>query len=374
MSQLKKSWKIYTALDVSKHNSKSSLWIIRDGKIYDVTSFAPDHPGGDELISRFAGQDIDKAMEDPSEHVHSDSAYELLSEYQIGRLGTEESIVKDDIVIDDDFEPEETDTSSDFQKNQFLDLKKPLIAQVWFSNFSKDFYLNQVHQPRHLPESAQLFGPWYLECFTKTPWYIVPMFWLPISANLFMKCMSQHVAADPSVTYDTAFRWAVGLFLVGNFLWTIIEYGMHRFLFHIDDWLPDHRIALTLHFLAHGIHHALPMDRLRLVMPPILFATLQHPFTTLGYAIFPRWCANGIISGAFAFYVIYDTMHYALHHSKLPTYLKKMKVFHLEHHFRNYEAGFGVTSPIWDWVFKTDFDEMTKKRLAAQVAATSPLR
>jgi len=115
---------------------------------------------------------------------------------------------------------------------------------------------------------------------------------------------------------------------------------MHRFLFHIDEHLPDHPAALTLHFLLHGIHHYIPvrpsassssscarlltpplhqqMDRLRLVMPPTLFALLQYPFTQLAHALFPNWMANGIIAGSFAFYVAYDVMHYALHHTKLP--------------------------------------------------------
>lgn len=64
---------------------------------------------------------------------------------------------------DDDFEPEETDTSADFQKNEFLDLREPLFMQVLRANWSKSYYLQQVHQPRHLADSPRLFGPWYLE-------------------------------------------------------------------------------------------------------------------------------------------------------------------------------------------------------------------
>jgi 4-hydroxysphinganine ceramide fatty acyl 2-hydroxylase len=50
-------------------------------------------------------------------------------------------------------------------------------------------------------------------------------------------------------------------FMIGNVIWTILEYGMHRFLFHVDEWLPDRPFFLMLHFLLHGIHHYLPMDR-----------------------------------------------------------------------------------------------------------------
>lgn len=90
-------------------------------------------------------------------------------------------------------------------------------------------------------------------------------------------------------------------FLLGNVVWTILEYTLHRFLFHIDYYLPDAPWALTLHFMLHGIHHYLPMDRLRLVMPPLLFTALSYPFTQLAHAIFPTAMANGTIAGAFAF-------------------------------------------------------------------------
>jgi 4-hydroxysphinganine ceramide fatty acyl 2-hydroxylase len=117
--------------------------------------------------------------------------------------------------------------------------------------------------------------------------------------------------------------------------------------------LPDRPAFLVLHFMTHGVHHYLPMDRLRLVMPPILFTTLQFPFTQLAYKLFPTPVANGIISGAFLFYILYDCMHYALHHTKLPKYMTDMKKYHLAHHYKNFELGFGVTSKIWDYVFST---------------------
>ena len=81
----------------------------------------------------------------------------------------------------DDFHPDTTDSVQDYEKNAFLDLNKPLLRQVWEANFrwvaqmsgqpqelilllySKSYYLQQVHQPRHLKESARLFGPDVLE-------------------------------------------------------------------------------------------------------------------------------------------------------------------------------------------------------------------
>ena len=93
-------------------------------------------------------------------------------------------------------------------------------------------------------------------------------------------------------------------------------------------------------------------------MPPPLFAFLSFPFTQLAHVLFPGAPANGIIAGAFVFCelysvlvllhggdrlstdVIYDCMHYALHHTKLPEYMREMKKYHLAHHYKNFELGF----------------------------------
>jgi 4-hydroxysphinganine ceramide fatty acyl 2-hydroxylase len=331
-----------------------------------VTAFVNDHPGGDDLILQHAGKDIGGVMEDKLEHEHSDAAYAMLDEYVVGRLGNPESIVRDDWEAPDDFHPDATDSEKDFEKNAFLDLRKPLLRQVWESNFSKSYYLQQVHQPRHLHESARLFGPDILEMCTRTEWWVIPMVWGPITIYLFLRSMFQFTATLPNffnnpslpISYVTlipgdAIAKTVGCFFVGNIIWTILEYVMHRFLFHIDEFLPDTPTFILLHFLMHGIHHYLPMDRLRLVMPPTLFFVLQLPFTQLAYALFPVAVANGIIAGAFTFYIGYDCMHYALHHSRLPAYVKEMKKYHLAHHYKNFELGYGVTSKIWDIVFNT---------------------
>lgn len=72
-------------------------------------------------------------------------------------------IITLDWVATDDFHPDETLPEDDFAKCEFLDLTKPLLRQIWESNFSKAFYLQQVHQPRHVTKTARLFGPAILE-------------------------------------------------------------------------------------------------------------------------------------------------------------------------------------------------------------------
>ena len=121
-----------------------------------VTSFVNDHPGGDDLVVQYAGRDITTIMSDPVEHAHSDSAFELLQEYQVGVIGAEEAITNPNFVLTDHFKPTDTSIEDDYTRNKFLDLDRPLIMQVWNADFSKSFYLQQVHQPRHLPHPARL--------------------------------------------------------------------------------------------------------------------------------------------------------------------------------------------------------------------------
>jgi len=59
----------------------------------------------------------------------------MLDEFLIGRVGAGEMLVRDDWVAPDDFHPENTDSAQDYEKNLFLDLRKPLMPQIWNANF-----------------------------------------------------------------------------------------------------------------------------------------------------------------------------------------------------------------------------------------------
>jgi 4-hydroxysphinganine ceramide fatty acyl 2-hydroxylase len=195
------------------------------------------HPGGEEILLQFGGKDITNVMDDPNEHSHSDSAYEMLEEYYIGDLNHSPNTVL-------------------LQKSKpFIDVTKPMLWQVWTGNFSKEEYLKQVHIPRHTKGSAPIFGSPFLEVFSKTKWWVIPIFWTPIISYCMKQCIN-----------DQGMRSLLFLFPFGLFLWTLIEYALHRFIFHLDDLLPDHRAAITLHFLLHGVHHFLPMDRFQILM------------------------------------------------------------------------------------------------------------
>jgi 4-hydroxysphinganine ceramide fatty acyl 2-hydroxylase len=90
---MSKRIRIVTAEDVALHDTADSCWVSRKGKVYDVTSFLADHPGGDDLVLQYAGKDVDEIMKDKTEHEHSESAYDVLDEFYIARLGTGEKLV-----------------------------------------------------------------------------------------------------------------------------------------------------------------------------------------------------------------------------------------------------------------------------------------
>ncbi|KAI3626686.1 4-hydroxysphinganine ceramide fatty acyl 2-hydroxylase [Malassezia furfur] len=357
----------YSLAEIAKHNKASDCWVVVKGKVYNVTDFLEDHPGGDDLILEHAGKDVTELMADPLSHDHSRSAYAMLEDFHIGvvldaktaEVAKEDNVAPHllgDVTITDDFQPLETDVSRDFKEHKFLDLDKPLIPQMWHARFTKEFYLEQVHIPRHRKDPARLMPNMFLEIFTLTPWYVIPMLWGPIAAAFFhvsaMQFKEQLSGSGFAVT-AWAYTFTLASYAFGVFFWTFLEYLFHRFLFHMDSMLPRNQAAYLLHFLLHGIHHFLPMDKMRLVMPPILFATLSFPMLLLAHAVLPTAIANGVISGSYSMYIVYDTFHYAMHHTKLPQYLKEQKKYHLEHHYKNYELGFGVTSKFWDIVFHT---------------------
>jgi dihydroceramide fatty acyl 2-hydroxylase len=166
--------------------------------------------------------------------------------------------------------------------------------------------------------------------------------WLPICSYLVFEAHA-HGVGIASIA---------GLFLLGMLTWTLVEYLLHRFLFHFDPG-PSELGQQTM-FLLHGIHHDYPWDGDRLVMPPlvslIVGAALWMPTKWLfGFPAHYAYFA-GIALG----YVWYDVGHYAWHHLKPRTAIGRyLRSYHLIHHFKSPNARYGVSTPLWDYVFGT---------------------
>ena len=187
----------------------------------------------------------------------------------------------------------------------------------------------------------------------------------PLFKSRFLDFFSRIHPAVPALIYGPAIvalvvlgaREGLGgleivlLVLAGLLLWTLSEYWLHRKVFH---WDPDHPIGHRLHFIIHGVHHDHPNDRMRLVMPPGASIPLAALFFGLFWLIFGLPTALPLFAGFLIGYLMYDYTHYYLHHfvPKSET-AKQLREQHMRHHFQDHRFGFGVSSPLWDVIFRT---------------------
>ncbi|GAB2241573.1 hypothetical protein Droror1_Dr00018348, partial [Drosera rotundifolia] len=142
-----------------------------------------------------------------------------------------------------------------------VDLNKPLVFQVGHLGEAYDEW---VHQPIVSKTGPRFFANDFLEFLTRTKWWVIPIVWLP--AVCWLVSLSIQRGLQPSE--------AVTALVGGVFIWTLLEYTVHQFLFHMKTrsyW------GNTLHYLLHGCHHKHPMDSLRLVFPPAATAILSLP-------------------------------------------------------------------------------------------------
>ncbi len=75
---------------------------------------------------------------------------------------------------------------------------------------------------------------------------------------------------------------------------------LHRFLFHMDSFMPHYSIFCFMHFLFHGVHHLLPMDRYRLVFPPALGIPLFYAVRAAlksALSFIPEDCYQAVVAG-----------------------------------------------------------------------------
>ena len=156
---------------------------------------------------------------------------------------------------------------------------------------------------------------------------------------------------------EVNFIYGILCVLAGAFLWTIFEYAFHRWAFHYH---PKSDLGKKLHFLVHGIHHDYPRDSTRLVMPLLVSIPLAVLFYFLYTSLFGAY-GDLLFAGFLLGYVAYDSVHYATHHMRMNNKIGKfLKEYHLRHHFQDDNTGYGVSNPLWDYVFGTTPKTMKK--------------
>ncbi|HEY8722455.1 MAG TPA: sterol desaturase family protein [Gaiellaceae bacterium] len=143
----------------------------------------------------------------------------------------------------------------------------------------------------------------------------------------------------------------LGAAATGYVFWTLCEYWGHRGVFHFE---PEQGLGAKLHWMIHGVHHDHPNDPRRLVLPPAFAIPLGLLFFGLFVLVLGTPVAWAFAAGFYLGYVIYDTVHFALHHAKPRGRIgRRLRELHMRHHFEDHERGFGVSAPWWDIVFNT---------------------
>lgn len=194
--------------------------------------------------------------------------------------------------------------------------------------------------PKHKGRK-QLFENSFLERLTRTHIAIPISIFIVYSISLLV--YSIYTVQSLSIGQTILF------FFVGLFFFTFVEYVMHRYLFHISTDTPR---KAKLQYTLHGVHHEYPKDKERLAMPPVMSITIATLLLFLFRLILGDF-AFAFLPGFLVGYSLYLVMHYVQHIFKPPSLLKSWWANHAVHHYKDQTKAYGVSSPLWDYVFGT---------------------
>ncbi|KAK3086295.1 hypothetical protein FSP39_016443 [Pinctada imbricata] len=351
--------------------------VFHNNKVYDVTEFADRHPGGREYMEEHAGRDVTQVMKAEKPHSHSLAAYSILKTYHIGHLtqkngklkhrdknGEIHSYTNGSIngKIENGITHRMTNGKSESNgtvhtkqngeirkkprwgpsdgKDDLIDWNKPILFQVPYLG---DKYWEWVHTP--IDGRFRLFYSDICEFCSVCPWWLVPLIWVPFIFTLLY--LSYQGFQDGPVLWWATITKGLPmsmyhmpvLFLLGLLMWTLVEYVIHRWLFHMCP-PANFPSIIWLHFLLHGQHHKAPMDKKRLVFPPVPCACLAFVVYSV-YAMFaPATIAMCLFAGTVTGYVAYDMVHYYIHHgTPYGSYFKSLKSYHVKHHYKDQTRG-----------------------------------
>ncbi len=140
------------------------------------------------------------------------------------------------------------------------------------------------------------------------------------------------------------------MFLLGLLAFTWVEYNVHRYAFHMG---TDTERKAKLQYTMHGVHHEFPKDKTRLAMPPLLSITLAT-ILLLVFRLILGDLVFSFLPGFLVGYAAYLSVHYMVHAFQPPkNFMKALWVNHGVHHYKNGEVVFGVSSPLWDYIYGT---------------------
>lgn len=139
---------------------------------------------------------------------------------------------------------------------------------------------------------------------------------------------------------------------LGIFSWTLIEYALHRFIFHYS---AHSAFGRKLVYAAHLSHHENPRAPNRLFSSLILSLPISMGYMLLARIVTGSWhVAVYMFAGLAAGYFCYEWLHFQAHHRRPRLRLfRYLRTYHLLHHYQTPEHRFGVTTPLLDVIFGT---------------------
>lgn len=141
-----------------------------------------------------------------------------------------------------------------------------------------------------------------------------------------------------------------GLFMAGLLVFTLAEYLMHRYVFHMSTHTEKRS---KIQYLIHGVHHEYPKDKERLAMPPAISVLILFLLLGISYLLMNKY-AFAFLPGFVLGYAGYLFVHYLTHAYAPPkNWFRQLWINHSMHHYKDGQKAFGVSSPLWDYVFGT---------------------
>lgn len=201
-----------------------------------------------------------------------------------------------------------------------------------------DAALGPEPRPDLKASSPRFFHSRVAEALTRAPPWSPYLLHLPLLALI--------LAFETAPTAATA-----ALVAAGALAWTFVEYWLHRLFFHLR---PDGDARRVTSYIVHRHHHAAPADRGRLVATPAQSASLALLLFAVYSALAGPSARWPLIAGTLLGYLGYELVHYSAHHRRPRTALgRALRRHHLRHHFADAGTNFGISSPLWDLVFRT---------------------
>ena len=201
----------------------------------------------------------------------------------------------------------------------------------------------------HNKGQAQLFKNPYLEMLTKTHPLVIWGMYLPVIIGFPWYAATKFQFTAPIIAL---------VFIAGVLFWSFFEYIMHMFVFHL---VAESDRARKFIYILHGNHHEYPRDKERLFMPPVPSLIISSIIFFAMYALMRNYVFV-FFPGFMLGYLMYGTMHYAIHAWNPPfKWMKPLWRNHHLHHYKNEHHGYGVSSTLWDHVFGTMFDLKNEK-------------